>query len=117
THKASYEIIGSQPEKWDPMSKETADHSLPFIAAIALIEGNVNLHSFDRAKYRDPEILAFLKRIEIVEDAGFTAAYGDSFANHLKVTMKDGSTHEAERHYPLGHPKNVMSDAQIEEKF
>lgn len=117
THKASYEIIGSRPEKWTPASKETADHSLPYITAIALIEGNVNLASFDESKYKDPEILAFLKRIECVEDAGYTARYGDSFSNHLAVTMKDGRKFEAEAHYPLGHPKNPMTDAQIEEKF
>lgn len=117
THKASWEIIGSQPEKWDPTSKETADHSLPYCAAVALRDGTVNEASFYRSAYRDPKMLAFLKRIECVEDAGFTAAYGDKFSNHLAVTLKSGKKVEAQRDYPLGHPKNKMTDAQIEEKF
>ncbi len=117
THKASYEIIGRSPEKWDPRSKETADHSLPYCIAIALAEGPVTLASFDEHKYRDQEMLEFLKKIEIVEDPAFTAMYGDGFANHLRVTMKDGKVHEGEARYPLGHPKNPMSDVQIEEKF
>jgi 2-methylcitrate dehydratase len=117
THKASYEIIGRSPEKWAPQSKETADHSLPYCVAIALVEGPVTLASFDEHKFRDPEMLAFLKRIEIVEDDAFTAMYGDGFANHVHVTMKDGKVHEGESRYPLGHPKNKMSDKQIEEKF
>ncbi|MCC6547881.1 MmgE/PrpD family protein [Candidatus Sumerlaeota bacterium] len=117
THKASYEIIGSQPEKWDPTSKETADHSLPYLVAVALRDGNVDERSFYRATYRDPKLLAFLKRIKVVEDAGFTAAYGDKFANHLAVTLSNGEQVEDESHYPLGHPKNAMTDAQIEDKF
>jgi len=117
THKASYEIIGSQPEKWDPTSKETADHSLPYITAVALRDGTVDERSFYRATYRDPDLLAFLQRIKVVEDKDFTAAYGDKFANHIALKMKDGSTMEAESAYPLGHPKNAMTDAQIEEKF
>ncbi|CAN5339361.1 MmgE/PrpD family protein [soil metagenome] len=117
THKASYEIIGSQPEKWDPTSKETADHSLPYIAAVALRDGDVNEKSFYRSTYRDPVLLQFMKRIKVVEDPGFTAAYGDKFANHLAVTLESGEKVEAQADYPLGHPKNAMTDAQIEGKF
>ncbi|MEO8376137.1 MAG: MmgE/PrpD family protein [Candidatus Sumerlaeota bacterium] len=117
THKASFEIIGSQPEKWNPTSKETADHSLPYCIAVALRDGTVDEKSFYRATYRDPKLLAFMKRIQVVEDAGFTAAYGDKFANHLAVTLKNGQLVEDESHYPLGHPKNAMTDAQIEGKF
>lgn len=117
THRAAYEIIGRSPEKWDPQSRETADHSLPYCAAIALIEGPVNEHSFDEKKYRNKAILDFLKKIEVVEDIDYTADYGNSFANHLEVTMQDGTVYEAEKHHPLGHPKNAMTDAQIEDKF
>lgn len=117
THLASLEIIGRQPEKWDPQSKETADHSLPYLVAVALRDGVVDERSFYRATYRDPDLLAFLKRITVVEDKDFTAAYGDKFANRIVVKLKDGGVVEAERAYPLGHPKNAMTDGQIEEKF
>jgi 2-methylcitrate dehydratase PrpD len=39
SHDASVDIIGSEPEKWKPQSRETADHSLPYITAVALIDG------------------------------------------------------------------------------
>jgi 2-methylcitrate dehydratase len=117
THKASYEIIGSQAEKWDPQSKETADHSLPYCAAVALRDGTVTEKSFYRSTYRDPQLLEFLKKIVVIEDKEFTAAYGDKFANRLVVTLKEGKIIESQRDYPLGHPKNKMSDDQIEEKF
>jgi len=117
THKASWDIIASQAEKWDPQTKETADHSLPFCAAVALRDGTVNDASFARSVYRDPSMLAFLKKISCVEDAQFTADYGDKFSNHLALTMNDGRILESQRDYPLGHPKNAMTDAQVEGKF
>src|SRR3990167_6778122 len=57
THGASYQIIGSEPEKWRPTSKETADHSLPYCTAIALRDGNVTDESFHKKNYRDSFML------------------------------------------------------------
>ncbi len=31
SHDASVDIIGSEPEKWKPETRETADHSLPYL--------------------------------------------------------------------------------------
>jgi 2-methylcitrate dehydratase len=117
TSAAACEIIGSAPEKWNPMSRETADHSLPYCVAVALRDGTVTRESFRLERFREPSMLAFLRRIEVVEDDGFTAAYGDTFSSHLHVRLKDGETVEAQGDYPLGHPRNPMSDEQIESKF
>ena len=60
SHDASVDIIGSEPEKWKPETRETADHSLPYITAIALIDGEVTDKQFQpRAFHRsgDLEIL------------------------------------------------------------
>ena len=46
SHDASVDIIGSEPEKWKPQSRETADHSLPYITAVALIDGEVTDKQF-----------------------------------------------------------------------
>src|SRR5207248_4963746 len=46
SHDASVDIIGSEPEKWRPETRETADHSLPYITAIALIDGEVTEKQF-----------------------------------------------------------------------
>ena len=46
SHDASVDIIGSEPEKWRPQQRETADHSLPYITAVALIDGEVTDKQF-----------------------------------------------------------------------
>lgn len=47
TFNAAVEIIGGEPEKWRPTTRETADHSLPYCVAVALTDGRVTLASFD----------------------------------------------------------------------
>src|SRR5206468_1702350 len=60
-HIASFEaavsIIGSEKEKWRPTTRETADHSLPFCCAAALVDGDVTLATFDDERLHDPRIL------------------------------------------------------------
>src|SRR5205085_748414 len=46
SHDAAVDIIGSEPEKWKPETRETADHSLPYITGIALIDGEVTDKQF-----------------------------------------------------------------------
>src|SRR6185436_7257617 len=51
SHDASVDIIGSEPEKWKPETRETADHSLPYITSIALIDGEVTDKQFQPARF------------------------------------------------------------------
>ena len=51
SHDASVDIIGSEPEKWKPETRETADHSLPYITAIALIDGEITDKQFARERF------------------------------------------------------------------
>ena len=117
THGASYQIIGSEPEKWRPTSKETADHSLPYCTAIALRDGNVNDESFHKKNYRDSFMLRFMKRIKVVEDQKYTNDYPQSFGNRLEVNLLSGKKVVKEILHPFGHPKNPMSDEDLFNKW
>ncbi|MBI3308163.1 MAG: MmgE/PrpD family protein [Candidatus Melainabacteria bacterium] len=117
THGASYQIIGSEPEKWRPTSKETADHSLPYCTAIALKDGDVSDDSFQRKNYRDSYMLKFMKKIKVVEDPRYTENYPQSFGNRLEVNLLDGRKIVKEILHPFGHPQNPMSDEDIFNKW
>src|SRR5438552_12804756 len=56
SHDASVDIIGSEPEKWKPETRETADHSLPYITAVALIDGEVTEKQFQPERFTDPMV-------------------------------------------------------------
>lgn len=114
---AAVDIIGKDPEKWRPQTRETADHSLPYCTAVALKDGDVTLASFDQARLHDEDLLGLVARVEVHRDADLTIRYPKGIPNRITVTMNDGSTLTAENEFPRGHDQNPMSDQEITEKF
>src|SRR5213080_3239620 len=117
SHEAGYTILGRDPEKWNPMTKETADHSLPYIVAMAMFEGRIDNSTYSEKKYRDPKILDFLKKITVIEDKELSARYPEAVANRITVKLASGTVITKQVDYHKGHPKNPMSDKEVEDKF
>jgi 2-methylcitrate dehydratase len=117
SHEAGYTILGRDPEKWNPLTKETADHSLPYIVGMALLEGRIDNSTYSEKKFRDPKILEFLKKITVIEDKTLSSMYPEAVANRVTVQLSSGKTVSKQVEYHKGHPKNPMSDGDVEEKF
>ena len=117
SHDAAVDIIGSEPEKWKPETRETADHSLPYITAIALIDGDVTDRQFEPDRFTDPAIWKFLENVKVTRNAELSALYATAVANIVHVTLKDGRTLTKRVDYPLGNAKNPVSDGELERKF
>jgi 2-methylcitrate dehydratase len=111
SHDAAVEIIGSGAEKWRPASRETADHSLPFLVAAALTDGEITARQFER--FDNP----LLQRVRIERNAELSARYPEAVANIVTVRLRDGRTWTERVDYPKGHAKRPLSDAEVEEKF
>src|SRR5262245_10285921 len=75
TYYTAYSEIGSEPEKWNPQTRETADHSLPYLLALGLTEGRVNVDSFSDSRLRDPALRQLMQRIRIAENKDFTREF------------------------------------------
>ena len=90
SHDASVDIIGSEPEKWKPETRETADHSLPYITAIALIDGEVTEKQFQPERFTDPKIWKFLEEVTVQRNDELTSLYAKAVANIVHVTLHDG---------------------------
>ncbi len=118
TFKASYEIIAKDPEKWQPKTRETADHSLQYITVVALEDGRIDQTSFDLARIRSPRTQEFLaKHTTLAEKPELTAGYPDGIPNTITVTLEDGRVLSQTVRYPRGHARNPMTDAQVIDKF
>ncbi len=117
TFDAAVDIIGKDPEKYRPTTRETADHSMPYCVAVALIEGDVGLESFDDAHLKNAPLLELTNRVKLHRDASANARYPKGIPNKLTVTMKDGRTFVKEVEFPRGHAYNKMNDAEVEKKF
>ena len=107
----------TDPEKWAPQSRETADHSVPFCVAAALLDGGVTAHTFDAARFLDRDAVELMAKITLREDPQFTKHYPEKWNCRLVAETFSGARHEIHVSYPKGHPANPFSDAEVEDKF
>jgi 2-methylcitrate dehydratase len=117
TFRAAVEIIGKDPEKWHPKTRETADHSLPYCTAVALVDGRVSPEQFTPQRLADPALLELVAHTRVVEDPALTAGYPAGIPNRVTITLDDGTKLAAEVTYPPGHDKNPLTDEQLAAKF
>jgi len=118
TFKAAYEIIAKDKEKWEPKTKETADHSIQYITVVGLIDGNITKYSFSKEKLNDPIIKKILStKTTLAEKDELTAGYPDGIPNRVILKTRDQKVYTEEVKYPRGHAKNKMSDEEVVEKF
>src|SRR5437667_7468744 len=117
SHDASVDIIGSEPERWIPKTRETADHSLPYITAIALIDGEITDRQLEPERFKDPEVWKFLENVKVERHAELSAMYPDAVANIVHVDLADGPRLSKPADYPLGNAKNRLKDSAVEGKF
>jgi 2-methylcitrate dehydratase len=117
TFNAAVDIIGKDPEKWRPQTRETADHSLPYCTAVALMDGDVTEAQFAPARFKDPVLLELVAKIKVHRDAALNEGYPRGIPNRLTVTLADGRRLVREVTFPRGHAHNPMSDAEVEHKL
>jgi len=109
--------ILADPSKYDPRSKETADHSLPYCIAAAIVDRNVTPAAFTSERIMDPTIRAQLHKVEVVADPEIEAAFPALQRVRVTLTTTDGRSFEKQLDYPKGDPRNPLTDAEVEAKF
>ena len=114
---AAVDIIGSDPAKWQPTSRETADHSMPYCVAAALTDGDVTLESFTDKRINDPALRSLISRIAMHRDAELTRGYPKGIPNRIRVQMCGGKEWVEEVRFPRGHAENPMTDDEVRKKY
>ena len=109
--------ILSDPSKYDPHTKETADHSLPYVIAAAIAERQVTPLQFEMRKIVDPRIREQLHKIIVVADAEIEKVFPALQRVIVKITTTDGRSFEKQLDFPKGDPRNPLTDKEVEEKF
>jgi 2-methylcitrate dehydratase len=109
--------ILADPSKSDPRSKETADHSLPYVIAAAIVDRQVTPQQFTQAKINDPKIRAQLRKVEVVADPEIEKVFPALQRVIVTIFTSDGREFSRQLDYPKGDPRNPLSDREIEEKF
>ena len=109
--------ILADPSKYDPRSKETADHSLPYVIAAALADRQVTPAQFTEEKILDPRIRAQLHKVEVKADPEIEKLFPALQRAAVTIRTTDGREFSKTIDYPKGDPRNPLTDREIEEKF
>lgn len=98
TFQVAYDIIGGGEEgdKRHIHTKEEADHSLPYMVAAALLDGQVEPAQYAAARIASDDIQQLLRRTEVAPDASFTARFPAEMPSAVEVRLTNGEALHAE---------------------
>jgi 2-methylcitrate dehydratase len=102
---------------WRPATRETADHSIPYCIAAALLDGAISEASFSEKRLRDRRIAALIARTTIREDPAFSRLHPREWPCRIELTLRGGKKKVAEARYFKGHAKRPLTDGELEKKF
>lgn len=105
------------PHKYRPESRETADHSLPYCIAAALVDHKITTQSFSEEKMKDPRIWDVIDRIKGEASTEFEAMFPAKQPSKVVVKTKDGREFSEYLEYPKGDPREPMTMEDLDNKF
>jgi 2-methylcitrate dehydratase len=119
TFQVAYDIIGGGEEggKKEIRTKEQADHSLPYLLAVALLDGQVLPEQFTPERIVRPDVQELLRRVEVRPAADLSARFPDEHACRLRIHLVDGTTLAGEKSDYEGFLTRPMSWQQARGKF
>ena len=105
------------PGRIKPLSREAADHSFNFLAAVSLIDGAFGLAQFEDERWTDPKVCALMAQLEIVNDSAWNTRAPDSYPCSLEVRTQDGRDELVEVPYPPGFSRGRLDAETVVKKF
>jgi 2-methylcitrate dehydratase len=105
------------PHKYEPTSRETADHSLPYCIARAILDRKVTTQSFDHEAINDPALKTVIHKIKGEASAEFEKLFPEKQPSRVTIKTADGNEHSVYLEYPKGDPREPMTTADLEAKF
>jgi 2-methylcitrate dehydratase len=105
------------PHKYRPESRETADHSLPYCLAAAIVDRQISTASFSEEKLKDPRIWQVIDKIKGEASVEFEKMFPAKQPSKVVVKTTDGKEYEAYLEYPKGDPREPMTEEDLDVKF
>ncbi|MFH1030967.1 MAG: MmgE/PrpD family protein [Chloroflexota bacterium] len=102
------------PVKRYPQNKETADHSLYYLTAIAIIDRAVGPQQFTPDRYTNPRVINLIDRITVTANPELN---GFIFAGIATIVISSGHEYTCRVDYPRGHSNNPLNDVELARKF
>ena len=110
-------LMAGDADKWEPATRESADHSMPYTVAVALLHGEVEEKHFGERYLRNPAIRALTRLVKVKATEEADRRMPEAMLCRMQIVLDGGETHETIVEYHKGHWKNPMSDDEVEAKF
>ena len=117
TLQTAVNIMAGDPEKWTPKNRETADHSMPYTAAVALMFGTVESRHFDDEFLKNPNLLELVSKVTVSVSNEANARAPEAMLCDFEVVTKSGEEHSVQVAYHKGHYRNPLTDNEVDRKF
>ena len=117
TYDTAVLMMANDAGRWAPTTHETADHSMPYVIAVALLDGEVTGESFSASRLAAADVANLMQKVKVGASPDLCALYPQAAPGRVRVHMQSGEVHAGEVRYPKGHAKNPLSDAELEAKF
>ena len=117
TLQTAVNIMAGDAEKWRPANRETADHSMPYTAAVALLYGGVESRHFDDEFLFDETLLELVSKVKVSVSEEANRRVPEAMLCDLEVMTTTGQRYEAQVAYHKGHYRNPLTDVEVEDKF
>jgi 2-methylcitrate dehydratase len=98
----------------DISTREHADHSIPYLVARALLDGDVRVTDFEEARFKDPRALALKRKLSVRPEASLS---NENLGANVDVTLQNGTVLTASVPIPPGNMLNPAGDAELTRKF
>jgi 2-methylcitrate dehydratase len=95
-------------------TREHADHSIPYLVARALLDGDVRVTDFEEERFKDPRALALKRKLAVRPEAALS---NENLGANLEVTLRNGTVLMASVPIPPGNMLNPAGDAELTRKF
>jgi 2-methylcitrate dehydratase len=105
------------PGRVDPKSREAADHSFNFLAAVSIVDGDFGLSQFDNERWNDAKVRGVMAKLEVVCDATLNGRSPGGFPCAIHATGTDGRAYLAEVLDPPGFSRKGIDGAAVVKKF
>ena len=112
----AYDILFDS-HKYEPETRETADHSLPYCIARAILDRQITTGSFEESKIQEPRLKEMIHKIKGEASEEFDAMFPEKQPSRVTIHLKDGREFSAYLEYPKGDPREPMTMEDLEAKF
>ena len=119
TFDVAYSIIGGGEEgdKRTIRTKEEADHSLPWMLAVTLLDGELTPRQYTHERIVAEDVQELMRKVEIIPDEGFSARFPAEMPADLTVVLVDGTTFHAVESSYEGFHDDPLSWSGAKAKF